>query len=136
MLKWREEIEYIELIILRDDMQFYKVVSWYENLKGTLDCKEFKDYSLTLGLNLSIRSASWLWPISEFPFSLPLLAYLDIPFPEWILWKYQIPLYLWLCPPNANFKLQGWNVVPFVLGLSLSFFLLWWAGLFSAPNFL
>lgn len=58
MLKSREEIECIELIILRDDMQFYKVASWYENLKGTLDSKEFKDYSLTLELNLSIRSAS------------------------------------------------------------------------------
>lgn len=65
-------------------MQFYKIVPWYENLKGTLDSKEFKGYTgtLTLGLNSSIRSTSQLWPISGFSFSLPLLSYLDIPLPE------------------------------------------------------
>ena len=42
MLKWREEIECIELVLLRDDMQFYKVVPAHDNLKGTLDSKDLK----------------------------------------------------------------------------------------------
>lgn len=61
MLKWREENERIELVIVKNDMQFYKVVTWYENLKDTLDSKEFKDYLLTLGLHSSARSGSKLY---------------------------------------------------------------------------
>lgn len=82
MLKWRKENECIELVIPRDDMQFYTVVPCHENLKDTLDSKEFKDYPLTLGLNPGVKSACKLHLICGFPLSLPLLAFLDIPLPE------------------------------------------------------
>lgn len=99
MLKWREEIECIELVIFRDDIQFYTVVPCHENLKDTLDSKEFKNYPLTLRLNPGVKSASKLHLICGFPLSLPLLAVLDIPLPEWLLRNQQIPL----CLSDAKF---------------------------------
>lgn len=44
MLKWREEVECLELIIWKDDRKFYKVVPCYKNLTATWDSKEFKAY--------------------------------------------------------------------------------------------
>ena len=55
-----------------------KVLPCCENLKGTLDSREFKVYPLTWGLKSSLRSASKLWPTPGFALSLPLLAYSDL----------------------------------------------------------
>lgn len=63
-------------------MQFYTEVPCHENVKDTLDSKEFKDYPLTLGLNPSVKSSSKLHLICGFPLSLLLLALLNSPLPE------------------------------------------------------